>query len=406
MDIDLDLYRHEVRVSTNPLGRLLAIDMSPDHPSGFLFLFMQEVSMKSVVRISFNVIFTLLFSACVAATPAESSPTEGINAPAVTPILTLVSVPTATPTSLPEILPTPASITSFDERLLATFEIFKEPDEMVFVKGYLWTKTADGHVVQIDPATNTVTADIKVDTTTDPFHFCQGLGTDGEDIWVCSASGDADNRTIDTLRVDPESQRIVETFKVGKIFEQFDLAFLLNQIWVLTGSGDTLVGIDVTNSEVSPPIDLGARCFQLALVGKSLMATCSLDNVILQIDPEKREVTRRVDIKNPRFIAGDENGVWLALGSAIIRLDPKSLNPVVTFTNLPSMATGDIFVTNEAVWVRHETGFLFRIDPARNQIVEQIKIDKNLAGGSVLVTSDSIWATAYDNNLLFRLSLK
>ena len=31
MDIDLDLYRHEVRVSTNPLVRLSAIDVSPDH---------------------------------------------------------------------------------------------------------------------------------------------------------------------------------------------------------------------------------------------------------------------------------------------------------------------------------------------------------------------------------------
>ncbi len=31
MDIDLDLYRHELRVSTNPLVRLSAIDISPDH---------------------------------------------------------------------------------------------------------------------------------------------------------------------------------------------------------------------------------------------------------------------------------------------------------------------------------------------------------------------------------------
>ncbi|MEO8356107.1 MAG: alpha/beta fold hydrolase [Chloroflexota bacterium] len=32
MDIDLDLYRHELRISTNPLVRLSAIDISPDHP--------------------------------------------------------------------------------------------------------------------------------------------------------------------------------------------------------------------------------------------------------------------------------------------------------------------------------------------------------------------------------------
>jgi len=39
MDIDLDLYRHEVRVSTNPLVRLSAIDISPDHPQRtFVFI--------------------------------------------------------------------------------------------------------------------------------------------------------------------------------------------------------------------------------------------------------------------------------------------------------------------------------------------------------------------------------
>jgi long-chain acyl-CoA synthetase len=39
MDIDLDLYRHEVRVSSSPLVRLSAIDVSPDHPQRtFLFL--------------------------------------------------------------------------------------------------------------------------------------------------------------------------------------------------------------------------------------------------------------------------------------------------------------------------------------------------------------------------------
>ena len=39
MNIDLDLYRHEVRVSTNPLVRLSAIDISPDHPQRtFVFI--------------------------------------------------------------------------------------------------------------------------------------------------------------------------------------------------------------------------------------------------------------------------------------------------------------------------------------------------------------------------------
>lgn len=36
MDIDLDLYRHEIRISSNPLVRLSAIDVSPESPKGTL----------------------------------------------------------------------------------------------------------------------------------------------------------------------------------------------------------------------------------------------------------------------------------------------------------------------------------------------------------------------------------
>jgi hypothetical protein len=32
MDIDLDLYRHKTRVSSDPLVRLSAVDISPERP--------------------------------------------------------------------------------------------------------------------------------------------------------------------------------------------------------------------------------------------------------------------------------------------------------------------------------------------------------------------------------------
>lgn len=350
--------------------------------------------MKSQIQIFF-ITFTFLLTSCGSSQSQESSLTE------------VGSLPTATPIPLLEILPTPASIISFDSRVLATIKIFKEPDEMVFVDGYLWTKTADGHLVQIDPATNTITADIKLDTTTDTYHYCQGLGTDGEHIWACSAGGDLDIKTTHIMRVDPQLQNIVETIKVEKVFDQLDFPFLFNQIWVLSENGTRLTGIDIATNQVATSIDLGARCFQLAVVEEYILATCKLDNLLLQIDVEKMEVTSQVSLKNPGYVVGDENGIWVGLDNSIVRLNTKNLNPVATFTNMPRIgSSGDIYITNGAVWVRQEDNFLYKIDPATNQIVEQITIIEKLSGGSVLVTSDSIWVTANDDNFLIRLSLK
>jgi len=83
------------------------------------------------------------------------------------------------------------------------------PDELAFVQGFMWVKTDDGHLIQVDPATNNVVGDITVDTTRDyPAHFCQGLGTDGMNIWACSARGDADNKiAVPTPPRSPALQR-------------------------------------------------------------------------------------------------------------------------------------------------------------------------------------------------------
>jgi hypothetical protein len=337
------------------------------------------------------VMVTLILTACTPSSPQEPSATP-----------TSVTAILSTPTSVPTILPTPMSIVPFEERLLATFDI-KYPDELAFVQGFIWVKTDDGHVIQVDPATNSVVGDIKVDTTSDPYHYCQGLGTDGENIWACSASGDEDNRTIDVVRIDPSAKSIIETVKVGKIFDQFKMPFLLNKIWVLSGNGDKLVGIDITTNQPSPAIDLGVRCFQVEAVGKSLLVTCRLDNLVLRIDPEKMEVTERLTFTSPRNIAATENGIWLSHDNAVVRLDTESLNPIITFTKL---FNADIFATKEAVWVRLEDGFLYQIDPASNKLIEQIQNDQTLSIGSILVTPDSIWTTASDDNLLIRLSLK
>ena len=337
--------------------------------------------MKPGYKKSLLVLVALILAACTATPSQESTPA---------------------PVSVPTILPTPSSIVSFEERLLATIDI-KYPDELAFVQGFIWVKTDDGHVIQVDPATNRVVGNIKVDTTSDPNHYCQGLGTDGENIWACSASGDEDHRTIDVVRIDPRSQRVFETVKVGKIFDQFNMPFLLNQIWVLSGNGDKLVGIDVTTHQASPAIDLGTRCFQVAAVSKSLLVTCRLDNLILRIDPQEMEVTERLTFTSPRTIAATENGIWLSQDNAVVRLDMESLYPVIAFTNL---SNADLFVTNEAVWVRLENGFLYQIDPASNELIEQIKTDQSLSTGSILVTPDSIWTTAGDDDLLIRLGLK
>lgn len=356
---------------------------------------------------------TLILSACSTLMDQVGPVTTPLDPP-----MPPTSSPMPTITRLPDILPTPSAVDSLNDRLLATINIAEHPladpimignspDEIVYVQGQIWTRTANGHLVQVDPVTNRITGAVKVDTTADPNNHCQGLGTDGMNVWTCAARDDGDERTIDVARVDPRTRRVVQTIRVDKIFDQFDMPYLFNRIWVLVGGGDQLVGIDTGTNRPGQLIDLGTRCFQLAAAGDTLLATCSLDHQVIRIDPQTGEVITRATITNPRLISAAGDSIWVTQNNELLRLDPETLNPVVAFTNLPSIGlNGDIFVDENTVWVRLESGFLYMINPATNEIVEQVLPPEPFTGGSVIATADSVWTTAIDDYLLLRLTLR
>jgi len=323
----------------------------------------------------------------------------------------------AAPTPAPEKPATPLSTVSMDDRVMATFNTKEHPlasptlsgnhpDELVIAADdMVWTHMDNGYLVQFNWFSNTMSGAVKTDTTTDRYHYCQGLGSDGTDVWACSAAGDEDNTTINVVRVDASKQEVVETFEVGKIQDQLYMPFAQNQIWVLTGDGSKLVGIDVSTNQVNPAIDLGVRCFQLTSLGSMLYASCGVDNLVLKIDAENKEVVLRQTVNSPRTLTAASNGVWVCQGNSITRLDPETLNPIVTFTGITD---SDIAASANAVWVwEYNKALLYKIDPNTNEIVELIKPEKPfIAGGGVLLTEDSLWLTANENDIVLRLNLK
>ncbi len=328
----------------------------------------------------------------------------------------LITACGGTPTPAAEKPATPLSTVSMDDLLMASFNTKEHPlasptltgnhpDELVLADEFVWTHLDNGYLVQFNWFSNTISAAVKTDTTSDPFHYCQGLGSDGKDIWACSAAGDENHKTINVVRVDTSAQSVVETYEIDKIHDQLYMPFMQNQIWVLTGDGSKLVGIDVSNNQPNPAIDLGVRCFQLAALDNMLYATCAVDNLVIKIDPAKKEVVARQTLPGPQTLSAAKNGVWVSHGDKLTRLDPESLSPVVTYTGITG---SDINATERAIWVwEYNKGILYKIDPATNEVAELIKPDKPfMTGGGLLVTEDSIWLTANENDLVLRLSLR
>ena len=267
------------------------------------------------------------------------------------------------------------------------------PDWLTFDGSYLWVKQDDGMVVRIDPRTNRPKGKVRADTKSE--HLCQGIGSGGGAVWSCSGS--------DIVRIDPRRLTVTDSIPVGKVFDQGRLVFVDGRIWVLTGDGDSLVGIDTATASPGSPIALPDACSELSAGPETIWVLCPVAGKVLAVDPASASVAAELEIDSPTFAAATESDLWVGSAGDLVRVDLETLEPVARFLGLDPGPDGDVAVDGEDVWVRTPAGFLHRIDAASNTVAEQIEPDEALSGGAVLVAEGSLWTTAFDDGLLLRL---
>jgi DNA-binding SARP family transcriptional activator/DNA-binding beta-propeller fold protein YncE len=301
-------------------------------------------------------------------------------------------------------------------------------------------------VAAIDPASNTIVADILVGGYPGP------LAADDRFVYVCNI-GDA---TVS--RILPAAKRVFDTFSFSRAT---DLVAVDGHLWAANGGspghtplgvppgtilhyapGPTLKAIAVgpsrngpeeqttiatdgsgfsiwagnQDSETVRQIDasLGTTLLTihgvapggLAAVGSStsdtVWASDPLRNLVLRIDEQARRITRRIAIPGrPTRLAADRRAVWVAArgpSRALWRIDP-STNKVVARIPLP-VTPRRVALGAGAVWVtgyRHsnrgslaEGGQVIRIDPGTNRIVKQIPLGDSAADG-IIVSHGLVW---------------
>jgi streptogramin lyase len=267
------------------------------------------------------------------------------------------------------------------------------PDWLTFHGGHLWVKQDDGMVVRIDARTNKPNGKVRADTKSE--HLCQGIGSGGGAVWSCSGS--------DIVRIDPKRLAVTDSIPVGKVFDQGKLVFVGGRIWVLTGEGDSLVGIDTATVSPGSPIQLPDACSELAAGPDTLWVICPIAGKVLAVDPASASVEAELEIDSPSFAAATESDLWVGSKGDLVRVDIETLEPVARFRGLGPGPDGDVAVDGESVWVRSPAGFLHRIDATSNTVAEQVEPDEALSGGAVLFAEGSLWTTAFDDSLLLRL---
>lgn len=293
----------------------------------------------------------------------------------------------------------PPRSTGYAQRMRAKVRV-DDGDGLALTNGALWVKTDDGRVVRVNPSTNRVTGEVRVDTSTDPSTYCQGIAAVRGAVWACSATGSS----TDVAEVDTSTLAVTRRARVDKVFDQLSMPSAAGKLWVLSDNGTQVTQLDEATAEMTAT-PLGTRCLQLAAAGDLLVATCATQSVVLLVEPRTGKVTGRTTLPEPRLAAvlGDE--VWVDTAKGLTRLR-KDLSVAATYPSLSAGLGGDLVAAAGAIWVRAGNGTITKIDATTGAPLERITPEVNLTPGSLLVTNDSIWTTSSDDGLLYRLGLR
>ncbi len=267
------------------------------------------------------------------------------------------------------------------------------PDWMTFHDGYVWVKRDDGIVTRIDPRTNKPNGEVRADTKSE--QLCQGIGSGGGAVWSCSGS--------DVVRIDPQRLKVTASIPAAKIFDSGRFVVAGGKIWVLSGEGDRLVGIETTTASIGPTVELPVPCTELGLGADMVWVVCPRDGMVLGVDPASASVEAELELEEPSVAFGTKRDLWVGSAGSLVRVDLETLEPVARFADLDPEVDGDLAVDGDNVWVRMPAGILHRIDAASNAVAERIEPEDSLSVGAMIFGAGSVWTTASEHNVLLRL---
>jgi peptide/nickel transport system substrate-binding protein len=238
---------------------------------------------------------------------------------------------------------------------------------------------APNSVVEVDPETNRLTADVPVGTG--PTSVAAGDGA----VWVTNTA----DQTVE--RIDPRTHTVRQTVRVGD--GPGGIAFGAGAIWVANGLAGEVSRIDASTNEVVQKIPVGNSPAAVAVGHGAVWVANADDRTVSRLNPASGHVDETISVDvAARGIAVGGGALWLSdpAGNAVVRLDPRTK----AVTGRVNVGSGPTAVASGfgAVWVANNLdGTVSRVDASRAVVVDTIPV--GVAPIGIVVAGDAVWVT-------------
>lgn len=251
-----------------------------------------------------------------------------------------------------------------------------------------------GSVVRLDPATGTLAQTITGISVAEGGGRITGLAAGEGGVWVGSQPN--------VEHVDPVSGTVHGTIYVQSFFVQPVVGF--RTVWVL--SGNELLRINPATDALLPPVRLTSPGATIpaqnhVAVGEGAVWV-SIDNSVVEVDPIRNEVIRRIDTGNVDGIAAGDDGVWVidGLTGRLTEIDPTS-GKIVGSIDVPGSPNA-ITVGGGSVWLLDRgVGTVLEIDTATLTPRDTIRVGSDET--DLTFGAGAVWLADGTGNSLTRI---
>lgn len=261
-----------------------------------------------------------------------------------------------------------------------------------------------GTVTRIDPATNTVVAQLATGG-----NDVGQIAIDPQAVWVTDAS------TGVVSRIDPQRNHITATIKLAPGAALLTVS--PGAVWVINIPNHTVTKInEQTNRVVAtlsiPPLPIGIT------FGTGSVWICDRHDGaggVIRLDPQTNRIQAQIDVSEDRglWCNGDlkvtAQGVWVPIFDTtnplrqhlLERIDP-STNKVTDLISFGADMQVSIAADEHGVWVCDPTRGLYRVDPQTKRVVAQVLLP---GGDSMTLGAGALWITRTSDNSVARITL-
>jgi virginiamycin B lyase len=292
-----------------------------------------------------------------------------------------------------------SSTTAAIGKITATIHLGAAAQQTVVGSHGLWFLNAlDGFADEVDPSTNHVVATIKVG-----FEATHLLVTpDLNALWVAGSDGSVS-------RFDLSTGHMVIAIPIStQAVSAMTTTTSPPALWVASPTDHTVTRVDMTTNRVAATIAVGAGSDDIE-TGHGTVWVCNLkdDQGVQEIDPQTNQVTTRVTLSYSNFggtgcggLQITDDAIWVMTYNGggdvttLLRVDPHAYATVATI----SLGTGDIGFNIAAdasgVWVPNVgTSALVRVDAHTNRIVGTLPLSQSPSG--VTLAGGAVWVSSY-----------